>query len=119
MILPLYGALDRINQNLLEAGRDLGAGPIRTFFRVTLPLSKQAILAALVIVSLPMFGDYYTNSLLSPSPRTTMIGNRIEFWLEAERGSTKAASLVITLIVILLIPMIYYLYATKKASEDA
>jgi spermidine/putrescine transport system permease protein len=119
MILPLYGALDRINQNLLEAGRDLGAGPVRTFFRVTLPLSKQAILAALVIVSLPMFGDYYTNSLLSPSPRTTMIGNRIEFWLEAERGSTKAASLVITLIVILLIPMIYYLYATKKASEEA
>ena len=64
MILPLYGQLDRINQSLLEAGRDLGASPARTFRRVTLPLSRQAILAGIVIVTLPMFGDYYTNNLL-------------------------------------------------------
>ena len=64
MILPLFGSLDRINQNLLEAGRDLGASPSQTFRRVTLPLSKPAILAGLVIVTLPMFGDYYTNNLL-------------------------------------------------------
>lgn len=117
MILPLYGALDRINQSLLEAGRDLGASPTRTFFRVTLPLSKQAILAGLVIVSLPMFGDYYTNSLLSTNPKTRMIGNLIDFWLNLKGGSTKAASLVITLIVILIVPMMYYLYSTKRVSE--
>ena len=64
MILPLFGSLDRINQSLLEAGRDLGASPFQTFRRVTLPLSKPAILAGLVIVSLPMFGDYFTNNLL-------------------------------------------------------
>ena len=38
MILPLYAFLDRIDQSLLEAGRDLGAGPVQTFLRVTLPL---------------------------------------------------------------------------------
>src|SRR5437899_3674584 len=70
MILPLYAFLDRIDINLLEAGRDLGAGPARTFFRVTLPLSRPGILPALVTVSLPMFGDYYTNNLLSRSPNT-------------------------------------------------
>ena len=64
MILPLFGSLDRINQSLLEAGRDLGGSPFETFRRVTLPLSRPAILAGLVIVSLPMFGDYYTNNLL-------------------------------------------------------
>ena len=64
MILPLLRQLDRINQSLLEAGRDLGASPPQTFFRVTLPLSQQAILAGSVIVSLPMFGDYFTNNLM-------------------------------------------------------
>ncbi len=64
MILPIYGGIDRMNLSLLEASRDLGAGPLRTFLRVTIPVSKQAILAGLVIVSLPMFGDYYTNDLM-------------------------------------------------------
>ena len=77
MILPLFGFLDRIQTSLLEAGRDLGAGPVSTFWRVTLPLSKPAILAGVVIVALPMFGDYYTNDLLSQSPKTAMIGNLI------------------------------------------
>src|SRR5439155_27277729 len=74
MILPFYGFLDRIEQSLLEAGRDLGASPASTFWRVTLPLSKPAIYAGLVIISLPMFGDYYTNNLLSGSPSTNMVG---------------------------------------------
>jgi spermidine/putrescine transport system permease protein len=118
MILPLYGALDRIDQNLLEAGRDLGASPAKTFFKVTLPLSKQAILAGLVIVSLPMFGDYYTNGLLSTSPKTNMIGNLIDQARNDPGRSGEAASLVITLLVILIIPMLYYLYSTRKASEE-
>ena len=54
MILPLYAGLDRIDSAMLEAGRDLGASPTKTFLRVTLPLSRQAILAGLVIVALPM-----------------------------------------------------------------
>ena len=41
MILPLFGTLDRIERSTLEAARDLGAGQVRTFMRVTLPLSKQ------------------------------------------------------------------------------
>src|SRR5207344_517191 len=77
MILVLFGQLDRINESLLEAGRDLGASPSRTFFRVTVPLSKQAILAGLIIVSLPMFGDYYTNDLMG-GPQTRMYGNLID-----------------------------------------
>src|SRR5206468_3452854 len=94
MILPLFAALDRIDTSVLEASRDLGASPFRTFTRVTLPLSKQAILAGSIIVVLPMFGDYYTADLLSGSPRTTMIGNLVDEAL----GSpfvTRAASLVV------------------------
>jgi ABC-type spermidine/putrescine transport system permease subunit I len=117
MILPLYGFLDSIGASLLEAGRDLGAGPGQTFLRVTLPLSQPAILAGIVIVSLPMFGDYYTHDLLANSPKTTMIGNLLDSSVESSGQQGQAAVYVIILMVILLIPMWYYLRTTKHSME--
>jgi ABC-type spermidine/putrescine transport system permease subunit I len=118
MILPLFGFLDRIQTALLEAGRDLGASPAQTFWRVTLPLSKPAIYAGMIIVALPMFGDYYTNNLLSNSPRTTMIGNLIDDSVFGSSGQgPKGAVLVLILMVLLLIPMLYYLRSTLRAQE--
>jgi spermidine/putrescine transport system permease protein len=117
MVLPLFGFLDRIEVNLLEAGRDLGAGRVQTFLRITLPLSKPAILAGLVIVSLPMFGDYYTNDLLSQSPKTAMIGNLINESVGSYGQGPEGAVLVVILMVLLLVPMIYYLRFTHHAQE--
>jgi spermidine/putrescine transport system permease protein len=114
MILPLYGFLDRIDSALLEAGRDLGASPSQTFWKVTLPLSKPAIAAALVIVSLPMFGDYYTNNMLSNSPRTVMIGNILDDAVNTSGQGPEAAVFTLVLMVMLLIPMLYYLRSTAK-----
>jgi ABC-type spermidine/putrescine transport system permease subunit I len=119
MILPFYGFLDRIEVSLLEAGRDLGASPASTFWRVTLPLSKPAIYAGLVIISLPMFGDYYTNNLLSNSPKTTMIGNLIDDSVGSFGQGPEGAVLVVLLMVLLLVPMIYYLRSTMRAQEPA
>ena len=118
MILPLYGFLDRIDQKQLEAARDLGANPFRTFVRVTLPLSKPAILASLVIVALPMFGDYYTNNLLSGSPKTTMYGNLLDNSMEATGQGPQAAVLVLFLVAFLMIPMLYYIRETAKAQRN-
>ncbi len=118
MILPLFGSLDRIDQNLLEAGRDLGAAPAQTFRRVTLPLSKPAILAGLVIVSLPMFGDYFTNNLLG-STKTSMFGNMIDNALGEPGRTPEAASLVLILMVLVIVPMMYYLRETRRAGEGA
>ena len=117
MILPLYGFLDRIDGSLLEAGRDLGAGPVKTFFRVTLPLSRPAILAGLVIVSLPMFGDYYTNNMLSNSPRTVMIGNILDDSVQTTGQQPEAAVFTMILMLILIIPMLYYLRSTARDLE--
>src|SRR5580692_9524831 len=78
LILVLFAGLDRIDPALIEAGRDLGLGRFRTFVHVTLPLSRQAILAALLITVLPMLGDYYTNQMLSGAASTSMIGNLIQ-----------------------------------------
>jgi putrescine transport system permease protein len=113
MILPLFAGLDRIDGSLLEASRDLGASRTRTFLHVTLPLSKQAILAGTIIVMLPMFGDYYTNDLLSKSPTTSMVGNLIDHQLNSPQV-TLAAGLVVELTILLLLPMLYYLYATNR-----
>jgi spermidine/putrescine transport system permease protein len=117
MILPLYGALDRIDGSLLEAARDLGASSTRTFFRVTLPLSRQAILAGSVIVTLPMFGDYYTQDLLSSSPRTGMVGNLVDTAIGSPFVG-RAAALVVVMMVVLLIPMLYYLFSTARANRE-
>jgi ABC-type spermidine/putrescine transport system permease subunit I len=71
-----------------------------------------------VIVTLPMFGDYYTNDLLG-STKTSMFGNLISQQREATGGSTRAASLVLILSVIVLVPMLYYLRETRRQSEQA
>jgi spermidine/putrescine transport system permease protein len=116
MIIPLFGQLDRIPRELIEAGQDLGASPARTFRRVTLPMSKQAILAGLVIVSLPMFGDYFTNTLLG-SAKTSIFGNLIDNAVQAPGEGPQAASLVLILTVFLLIPMFYFLRQSSSARE--
>ena len=116
MILPIYGGIDRMNVSWLEASKDLGANPFRTFFRVTIPVSKQAILAGAVIVSLPMFGDYYTNNLMGSS-RTSMYGNLIDKTITQQGQGPRAGSLVLILMVLLLIPMLYYLRSTRRAAE--
>jgi ABC-type spermidine/putrescine transport system permease subunit I len=117
MILPIYASLDRIQESLLEAGRDLGASGRQTFWRVTLPLSRPAILAGIVIVTLPMFGDYYTNNLLSGSPRTTMIGNILDDSINTSGQGPEAAIFTMILMVILIIPMLYYLRSTARDLE--
>ena len=118
LILPLYAVLDRIDRSVLEAGRDLGASPIRTFFHVTLPLSRNGILAASVLITLPMFGDYYTNDVISGSPHTSMIGNQINLYFQGGTQKTVGACLVIVLSVFLALLMSYYLWVTVRASAE-
>jgi spermidine/putrescine transport system permease protein len=118
LILVLYAFLDRIDQRLIEAAQDLGLGRWRTFWRVTIPLSKPAIVAGMFITVLPMLGDYYTNQLLSGAPGTTMIGNVIEGQLDAPGQTGQGAVLALMLLGVLLIPMIYYVVSTARASRE-
>jgi spermidine/putrescine transport system permease protein len=118
-ILPLYAGLAGIDTRLGEAARDLGARPHQVFRRVTWPLSRTAVVAASVITVLPMFGDYYTNTLLSGSPRTEMIGNQIEFFVLESRQPQKGAFLVLTLSAVLAVLMSWYLWTTARAQRMA
>jgi ABC-type spermidine/putrescine transport system permease subunit I len=118
LILPLFAALDRIDQRQIEAARDLGASPFRAFARVTLPLSMPGILAGTVLIALPMFGDYYTNDLISASTRTSMTGNQIDLLTRQGSQKTEGAALTIVLALVLLAFMLYYLHVTRKAGRD-
>ncbi len=118
MILPLYGALDRIHPSLLEAARDLGASPARTFVRVTLPESRQAILAGVIIAGLPMFGDYFTQQLLANTTGTRMIGNFVVDSLSESIFVSRGAALILVLLVLLIGPIVYYLRSTGRAALE-
>ena len=119
LILVLYAGLDRIEPALLEAGRDLGLGRLATFWRVTLPLSRQPILTGMLITVLPMLGDYFTNQLLSGSPHTSMIGNVIDGQLTTPYAAGQGAILSLMVLAVLLLPMIYYVIQTNRASQAA
>ena len=119
LILVLYAGLDRIDPALIEAGRDLGLGRVRTFFRVTLPLSKQPIMTGMLITVLPMLGDYFTNQLMSGATNTSMIGNVIDVQLSTPSFQGVGAVFSIFLLLILVVPMVYYVVATNRTSREA
>jgi putrescine transport system permease protein len=119
LILPLFVALDRIDQRQIEAARDLGASPARAFLRVTLPLSMPGVLAGMVLVTLPMFGDYYTADLVSASTQTNMIGNQIDEFMRQGSEKVTGAALTLFLSLFLLALMFYYLRTTRRAGTEA
>ena len=119
LILVLFAGLDRIDPALIEAGRDLGLGRVRTFVRVTLPLSRQPILTGLLITVLPMLGDYYTNQLMSGAASTSMLGNLIQGQLGTPGLEAQGAVLSLVLLLVLLAPMIYYVVATNRSTREA
>ena len=77
MILPIYGSLERMDRSVIEAGKDLYGTPLQTFLHVTLPQTKQGILAGCVLVFLPAVGDFVSAQLLG-GPDTYMVGNLIQ-----------------------------------------
>ena len=118
LIVVLYAGLDRINPSLLEAGRDLGLGRWRTFWRVTVPLSRATIMTGALITVLPMLGDYYTNQLLSGAPGTTMIGNVVESQLGTPGETGQGAVLALMILVVLLPPVIWYMVSVSRTSAE-
>ncbi|MBU0726800.1 MAG: ABC transporter permease [Alphaproteobacteria bacterium] len=76
-ILPIYVSLEKIDRTLLEAATDLGDGPVRRFFRITLPLSMPGVIAASLLIFIPTVGDYVTPSLVGGTGGV-MIANIIQ-----------------------------------------
>jgi spermidine/putrescine transport system permease protein len=119
LILALFATLDRIDQRLIEAARDLGAPPASAFVRVVLPLSRTGTLGGIVLIALPMFGDYYTPDLMSGSPRTSTLGNVINGALQGGPNKPVGAALTVVLALFLLGLLLYYLRILRADQRDA
>lgn len=118
LILPLYATLERLDWRLVEAARDLGATSRQAFRVVTVPMAKAGVAAAAILIALPMFGDYYTNDLLSRSPKTEMLGNQIDFYINNSSQPQRGAVLVIMLSTLLLVALSWYLRSTSRIGKE-
>jgi putrescine transport system permease protein len=85
---------------------------------VTLPLSKIGILGGAVLIALPMFGDYYTPDIVSGAPRTSMIGNQIDFYFHGGPQPTIGAAITVLLAAFLTVLMAYYMWTIQRASKE-
>ena len=73
MVLPLYAALEKMDESLLEAAADLGCPPLRAFWKITFPLSLPGVIAGCFLVFIPAIGEFVIPDLLGGSD-TLMIG---------------------------------------------
>ncbi|MFS4437813.1 ABC transporter permease subunit [Paracoccaceae bacterium GXU_MW_L88] len=103
MILPLYATLSKLDGDLREAAADLGAGPIKTFLTITLPLSMPGIIAGCMLVFIPAIGEYVIPELLGGS-NTLMIGKVL--WQEyfSNRDWPVAAAVATAMLVLIVLP---------------
>ena len=101
MIFPLFVALDRLDPALREASKDLGASRWKTFRQVTLPLSTPGIVAGLLLVFIPLTGDYITPSVLGGA-KGNMVGNLVASqFLVAQNWALGSATAVALIVMIL------------------
>jgi putrescine transport system permease protein len=113
MILPLYSNLEKHDQTLLEAAQDLGAGPVRSFFRITLPLSLPGVLAGSLLVFIPAVGEYVIPTLLGRTDQL-MIASLLSDEFFRNRDWPRASSVAITMLLLLLVPIMIFQYVQNR-----
>ena len=116
MILPLYATLVRLDDAMLEAAADLGAGPVTTFFTVTLPLSLPGIIAGCLLVFIPAIGEYVIPELLGASD-TLMIGRVLWDEYFGNRDWPLAAAVAIVMLVIVVMPLMWLQAIADRQKE--
>ena len=116
MILPVFASLERMDPAVIEAGKDLYGNRLQTFLHVTLPQTKQGIMAGSVLVFLPAVGDFVSATLLG-GPDTFMVGNLISDQFFAANNWPFGAALTVIMMVFLTVWMVGYLRAAARDSR--
>jgi putrescine transport system permease protein len=113
MLLPIYAALERQDASLREAAADLGASPAQVFLRVTLPLSRESVIAGSLLVFIPAVGEFVIPDLLGGS-ETLMIGRTLwnDFFSNHDWPAASAAA--IALVALLMVPLLLWERARLK-----
>jgi len=107
MILPIYTSLEKIDNSLYEAAADLGANSIKTFLRVTLPLSMPGVVAGTILVFIPVMGTFIVSDILG-GRQVILIGNLIQRqFLDARDPTFGSAASLILMIMTLIVTYFY------------
>jgi len=116
MILPIYSALEKMDDSLLEAAEDLGCSRLQAFWLVTVPLSKQGIIAGCFLVFIPVVGEFVIPSLLGGSG-TLMIGKVLFEEFFNNRDWPVASAVAVILLLILILPIVLFQRNEQKQRE--
>ena len=121
MLLPIYTVLSNMDKSYVEASRDLGAGPVKTFTRVTLPLSLPGVISGISMMFMPIFSSYSITKMMGDA-NTTVIGAKIANLFENQNygnyGYGSALSFVLLVIVIIVMLIGSFLSSrTNKAPK--
>jgi spermidine/putrescine transport system permease protein len=118
MILPVYASLERMDVSLIEAGKDLYHGPLRTFLTVTLPATRAGLFGGMLLVFLPALGDFVSAQLLG-GPRTYMIGNLVQQQFLEGQNWPLGSAMTVALMAGLTVLMLGYLRATAGRGRES
>ncbi len=116
MILPIYSALDRLDGSLIEAAEDLGCSRLKAFWLVTVPLSKNGIIAGCFLVFIPALGEFVIPSLLGGSG-TLMIGKVLFEEFFSNRDWPVASAVAVILLLILIVPIVLFQRNEQRQAE--
>jgi spermidine/putrescine transport system permease protein len=117
MILPIYASIEGLDRSVLEAAEDLGATPVRRFFRVTLPLTKGGIIAGSILVFIPTVGEWLVPHVLGGS-KIMMAGSLVAQEFTAAGNIPGGSSLSLILAAILITILVLTIkYGGREAME--
>ena len=116
MVLPLYANLVKHDHSLLEAASDLGSSNFNNFWKITVPLAKNGIIAGCMLVFIPVVGEFVIPELLG-GPETLMIGRVL--WQEFfnNRDWPVASALAVVMLAILIVPILLFNRSQAKEME--
>ena len=116
MILPIYAALDRLDESLNEAAEDLGCSRLQAFWLITIPLSRNGIVAGCFLVFIPALGEFVIPSLLGGSG-TLMIGKILFEEFFNNRDWPVASAVAVVLLLILIVPIVLFQRSQQRQAE--
>jgi spermidine/putrescine transport system permease protein len=118
MFLPIYASIEKLDAPLIEASQDLGAGRIRTFRKVILPLTLPGIVGGSVIVFIPSLGNFVVPDMLGGS-KVVMIGNLVEQQFLYARNWPFGAALAMMIMATVLAFLIIYVSAISRSEANS
>ena len=115
MIFPIYTVLEKLDRSLLEASRDLGVPAVKTFFKVTLPLSMSGVTSGIIMVFLPAATGFAISQTIGQG-KIRLIGNLIQSVFEKNNYNYGSLLSILVSIVILLLVYLFN-QASKKQKQ--